>query len=314
MGFLDSLFGGGDSPDIPETTTQISIPQPWWGVEPRLYELYSYTKQALDKPLKYYPYPTTAAQNPLTTAGQNALLNYAGGPLQSLLGQGQQSLGQMFAAPDVARNPYVKNMINQQRAQVGELLNRQFLPSIRSGAALSGQGGLSSRRNLAYGQAAGDAAQALAGSAAQTQLGAYGQGLDAAARAQAFMPQLAQLGMLPAQLQQQVGDARRAEIQTKINEAMKKWNFAQQEPWDRVLKANQVYSGVPFGSNSTQETSGMDGGGSRVANAVGGGLAGYALGDALAGTDWGFGLSSMLPFMGTAGWGGTLGTMLGLLL
>jgi hypothetical protein len=215
------------------------------------------------------------------------------------------------------------NAFSQNADTITRNLTREWLPQIRSGAGLAGQYG-STRQGVAEGVALGEATralgdygsnaqQALGNSIAQTQLGAYGQGLDSQARALAFLPQQAQLGMMPSQIYGQVGAQQEGYNQQAINDAMQRFNFAQSEPYNRATWYNQILTGAAPYASKTETTTGA--GGSTMGNVIGGGMTGYALGNALGasgtlGTAISTGLS--LPaYMGLGIPGMVLGAALG---
>lgn len=96
---------------------------------------------------------------------------------------------------------------------------------------------------------------ALAQGVADTNLGAYGQGIDAKVAASQMAPQLMQMGMLPSQTYMNMGNISEGYQQKGIDEAMNRFDFYQNEPWQRLANANAIYSGAtPYaGSSSTQK-------------------------------------------------------------
>jgi hypothetical protein len=178
---------------------------------------------------------------------------------------------------DVGNNPYVQDM-NQVAANqftrasdqaiqnmVGQFRN-QVLPGITNDAvAAGGLGG--SRQGVAQGlaiQGLGTNVQNmiqsgqsdLANMYAQTNLGAYGQGLQAAGAANQLLPQYAQLGLLPGQIAQQAGSIYEGYQQKAIDDAMTRWDYAQNEPWQRLSNMNAIYQGAtPYATQSSKTTS-----------------------------------------------------------
>ena len=316
-----SKGGGG------ETQQVVQKNEPWSGVQPYLKDLYKSASGIYGKPQQFFPHQTYALQSPLSNVGQQAALGYANNYLPSLVNAGTAGVGSMLNAADVGNNPYVNQMLGQQVSgmtnafsqnadTITRNLTREWLPQIRSGAGLAGQYG-STRQGVAEGVALGEATralgdygsnaqQALGNSIAQTQLGAYGQGLDSQARALAFLPQQAQLGMMPSQIYGQVGGQQEQYNQQAINDAMQRFNFAQQEPYNRATWYNQILTGAtPYASQST--TSSGAGGGSALGGALGGGMLGYSLAGPLAamGGPVANGIASLgAPLAGTLGFGG----------
>jgi hypothetical protein len=195
---------------------------------------------------------------------------------------------------DVANNPYVNNMIGAQADNITRQLTQQWLPQIRSGASAVGQYG-STRQGIAEGSAIGEAARALSNSAAQTQLGAYSEGLGAQKTAMALLPQQAQLGMMPAQVYGQVGASQEGYNTQAIQDAIQRFNFAQSEPYNRNTWYNSILTGAaPYASSQQTTKTNADTGGSTLGNVLGGGMTGYSLGSALGSSAMGTAISTGL--------------------
>jgi hypothetical protein len=215
--------------------------------------------------------------------------------VNNMLGQQASQLGNAF------NQTYgrLQSGYGDLATDVTERLQREWLPGIRSGATGAGQYG-GTRQGIAeglamsnatdqlarYGQEMGrelsslgtNQAQSLANAAAQTQLGAYGQGLEQQRAAMALAPAQAQLELMPAQLQQQAGALREGWSQRGIDEAMARYNFAQQDPWLRLQQMNSIFSGIPWETTATATGSKS---GSAGAGALGGGMLGGSLGSGL---------------------------------
>lgn len=87
---------------------------------------------------------------------------------------------------------------------------------------------------------------------AQQNLGAYMGGMDAVGTALGYLPQQANLGLLPGQVYQQAGNIFEGYQQKALDEAMARWDFYQNEPWDRMAKAGAIFGGAtPYASSST---------------------------------------------------------------
>lgn len=408
-----------------ETTTN-TVAEPWSGVRQFLLGLYGQANQQGQIPQQYFPHQTYAPMNPLTQQGLQGSLGYASNVLPEMLTGGLQGIGSMMAAPDVANNPYVGQMIGQQVGAMtnafgqtagrydtalqdqteqlanlfgqttgrygtalqqqgdelaglygqnvgrygealqtqqealqeaigyqGDAIDRQlkneWLPEVRSGFGLAGHSG-SSRQGVAEGQAIGDATRALSqygtsanqslaqlaraqalglsdmGSTAQrtmgqlagnqalglaelggnqalssgqlarsqalglgdyasnaqqalgqsiagTQLGAYGQGLDAQKAGLAMLPSMAQLGMLPSQIYQQAGSAYQGEAQRAIDDARARFEYEQMEPWQRMQMLANLYNGAnEFGTTTATATEPNNTGANAAMGAIMGGL------------------------------------------
>ncbi len=143
---------------------------------------------------------------------------------------------------------------------IGDTLTRDWLPSIESGASLAGQYG-GTRQGVAEGVAMGDATQALSravgegmtglsdygsnaaralsGSLANMQMGAWGQGLNAQQNAMQMAPQIAQLGMLPGQIYQGVGNTLDSYRQQQIDAERQRWDYEQNAQIAQMKDAEQ---------------------------------------------------------------------------
>jgi hypothetical protein len=266
--------GGGNSTS---TSTVYTNADPWSGVQPYLKTLYGTTGALGNQPTQFYPGQTWASMDPLMKSGINSNLGFANQYFPNMYNQGLNSLYGQMNAMDVGNNPYVQDM-NQVAANqftrasdqaiqnmVGQFRN-QVLPGITNDAvAAGGLGG--SRQGVAQGlaiQGLGTNVQNmiqsgqsdLANMYAQTNLGAYGQGLQAAGAANQLLPQYAQLGLLPGQIAQQAGSIYEGYQQKAIDDAMTRWDYAQNEPWQRLSNMNAIYQGAtPYATQSSKTTS-----------------------------------------------------------
>ena len=282
-------MAGGGGKSVTETKAD-----PWEGVQPYLTSLYARAAGLGATPQQFYPGQTYASMSTPTLAGIENTEWAARNAIPALITKMRGGMDSMLGAADVANNPYVNNMLGAQQNLVTNALQREWLPGIRSGAVSSGQYG-GSRQGIAEGLAMSEASKNLANAAAQTQLGAYGQGLEQQRAAMALAPQMAGLELMPAQLQQQAGAMREGWSQKGIDEALARWNFAQQEPWSRLQRESAIYSGIPWNATETKSASGSAGAG--------------ALGGAMLGGSLGSGIGSML---GSSAMGTAISTGLGL--
>jgi hypothetical protein len=265
--------GGGSSTS---TSTVYTNADPWKGVQPYLKELYGNTNALGNQPTQFYPGQTWTNMDPLVKEGINSNLGFANQYFPNMYNQGLNSLYGQMNAMDVGNNPYVQDM-NQVSANqftrasdqaiqnmVGQFKN-QVLPGITNDAvAAGGLGG--SRQGVAQGlaiQGLGTNVQNmiqsgqsdLANMYAQTNLGAYGQGLQAAGAANQLLPQYAQLGLLPGQIAQQAGGIYEGYQQKAIDDAMSRWDYAQNEPWQRLSNMNAIFQGAtPYAQASSKTT------------------------------------------------------------
>ena len=289
--------GGGNSTS---TSTVYTNADPWSGVQPYLKTLYGNTNALGNQPTQFYPGQTYANMDPLMKQGINSNLGFANQYFPSIFNQGLNSLYGQMNAMDVGNNPYVQDM-NQVAANqftrasgqaIGDMVGQfrnQVLPSITNDAvAAGGLGG--SRQGVAQGlaiQGLGTNVQNmiqsgqsdLANMYAQTNLGAYGQGLQAANAATGQLPQYTQLGLLPGQIAQQAGGLYEGYQQKAIDDAVNRWDFYQNEPWQRLSNMNAIYQGAtPYAQqSSTSKTQAPQPTTSPWATAAAAGLGAYGL-------------------------------------
>jgi hypothetical protein len=262
--------GGGNSTS---TSTVYTNADPWSGVQPYLKTLYGNTNALGNQPTQFYPGQTYANMDPLMKQGINSNLGFANQYFPGIFNQGLNSLYGQMNAMDVGNNPYVQDM-NQVAANqftrasnqaIGDMVGQfrnQVLPGITNDAvAAGGLGG--SRQGVAQGlaiQGLGTNVQNmiqsgqsdLANMYAQTNLNAYGQGLQAANAATGQLPEYTQLGLLPGQIAQQAGGLYEGYQQKAIDDAVNRWDFYQNEPWQRLSNMNAIYQGAtPYAQQSS---------------------------------------------------------------
>ena len=192
-------------------------------------------------PMQFFPGQTYADLTPLQEESLGMQEAFArdlgGGMVDPAMAAWESTIG----APDVANNPYVQGLLEQQAG----LLNRNFaenlLPSIRSGAIASGNLG-GTRQGVAEGIAARGTQEALAREAARTQMGAYTAGLGQQRYGLSAAPGMAQFGMRPAGILGDIGGVRQGMEQRGINEAMARHQFAQDEPWMRLERQAGLFN------------------------------------------------------------------------
>jgi hypothetical protein len=120
--------------------------------------------------------------------------------------------------------------------QVTENLTRNILPASRAGSIINGAYGGSTQANadaLLKAQASKD----LAGTLANMNVNQSNIGLNAMLQAIGQAPMVASLGLVPSQIQQQVGTAQQGQNQAEINANMAKFGEEQVAP----LQALQLY-------------------------------------------------------------------------
>ena len=265
---------GGGNDSVTQTT------EPWGAQQPFIREGLQRAQQLFQgyRP-EYYPGTTVAPFTQPQLASQQYLQDYAQ-TVQPLIGAGQRTSGFLAGggALDVGQNPYVRGAGEAITGQISDRLMSEVLPSIRSqyrpGQAFGG-----SRENLAVGRAVQGATREMGDALRQLYGGAYGQGLQATGQALQTLPQMAQLGTYPAQLLSGVGQEQRQYEQARIQDAMDRYRYYQQLPYERLNRYVQTTAGRQYGG----ETTGPGAGSSTnpFASALGGAASGAAIGTAV---------------------------------
>lgn len=246
---------------------------------------------------KRYQGSTVAGFDPSQTAGQEGALASAG--TQTGLARSGAGTSQYWTSPqalDVNNNPAVQGMLDRNRREVERSLLETALPTIRSGAEMTGNFG-SSRQGIAEGVASGRASQALADANATTLSKAYSENVDA---------QLKALGLLPSTINTQtsgdlttsaVGDTRQGMAQRLLDEQVGNFNYDQLAPFLQSKEIMSLLSGIPGGSTTSTATGPSK---NPLTGALGGAASGASLGSLVMpgiGTGVGAGLGALLSFL-----------------
>ena len=197
-----------------------------------------------------------AEQDALIRQSQEEQLQLSGqgGDLRNMVGQQQNAYSGLLGAGDI-NNSLTQRQIGDLADTVGENFNRVIMPSINQGATGAGQFG-SSRQGVAQGIAAGDAANAISRGATQALLG----GQQTALQAQSLAPSSIGLGLLPSQVQQDVGNQRTDLAQNELNDDIQQFNAPRQAELQNLQQFNQLLGSNPLMGESTTTTSTESGG------------------------------------------------------
>ncbi len=284
---LFSLAGGGSMFSSEDKTESERIP---WRKDQAVAWTDAYF-DLLNRPRSMFPDQMFTSLDPLQEEALGLREQYArdlGGMVDPALQAWRSSL----SAPDVASNPYVQGMLDQQSSLLNRNLQENILPGIQSGAIGAGQLG-SSRQGVAEGIAARGTQEALASQAADTQMRAYLAGLQQQQYGMSATPGMVGLGRMPADLLMGVGEVRRAEDEKALQEEIQRFNFAQDEPWNRLERWAGAYfpATTPFtqtkGSSSyTPSTLQQMGQVAGIASSIGGMFTGGLGGGGGGGNPW----------------------------
>lgn len=233
-------------------------------------------------PSQFYPGQTYAGMSGQTGQGLGLLestmgdyqsgaaaMRNAAGQMQPYLDQQWKNYNFLSNAADVANNPYVQGQIAANERSTMDTLQRQMLPQLQSGSVGVNNLG-SSRLGLAQGQALGDASKGLANTNAAYLSQAYQQGLNAQQAALGMTGNLMNNTMLPGQAygaagsmlgqgaanMLQAGSIREGFDQKKIDDARARWEFSQNEPWQRANNLSSLLNGLQYTGESRSSQSG----------------------------------------------------------
>jgi hypothetical protein len=222
-------MGGGSKKST--TTTE-----PWGEQKPYLVEGFKEAEQLYETPIQYFPGATTAPVSQEQQQGLSAMATRArtGSPLLS----GAQDLTQRTMAGEFVTpesNPYLQHYVQRGMEQI--------LPQMDSAAIKAGAYG-GEAWGLQRGRALGDLSAGIYGPA-------YEAERQRQVQASQYAPGLAREDYQdPARLMS-VGEEKRSQEQEFIDEAMRRFEFEQFEPWERLGMYQQLIGG-PYGSDVTQ--------------------------------------------------------------
>jgi len=232
-----SKGGGGGS--------QTTKTEPWEGVQPYLSDVYSKAQSYSNTPTPgYFPGQTYAGFTPAQLAAQQGIQDFALQGAPQIMNPAMQAYqyGTSGSILDVANNPYVQAMA-QGAAQdaFGQL--DPALAGIRQGAIQSGGYG-GSRQGIAEGLAIGGAADAATRAAADIYGQAYGQGLQQQLGTLGMTGDILQAGFTPYGALSTAGAEQQAMNQAAIDEAMARYNYEQQAPFNKLAQYEAILSGT----------------------------------------------------------------------
>lgn len=300
-------------PITPGTGSNISAVQPFLNEGLRQAQELFLRQQPQMFPGQTYVSPSeqtlTALQSQENIARQQApILGAAQGAfLQSLGGISNTAAGQYLNA-----NPYQQQMIQAATRPLEQAFSNQVLPGISSLYSKSGRlGSGSMERALSsasegFGRSIGDISANIAGTQFQQERGLQQQAALQLANLAQQAPSIYGQQFIPSQQLAQVGAQREAIAGQPLQEAMNRFSYEQQLPYQQLSGFLSSIYGSPLGSfgvpntmqPSTNRTTGA------LAGGLAGGLGGYALGQAFPALNFGGGY-------GLAGAGALGGGLLG---
>ena len=241
--------------------TQVTTNVPWQPIQPYLLDV-------ADQAQSQFQQPTGSQQAP---GFYQDAIGSLGGAIPSLAQYAETLMraNQGLAGGDLlspATNPAFMDYLNLSNQAISRQLNEEILPNLDLGAVATGNVG-SSRQGIAQGLAAGRTLDAIARNTAGLTDAAYGRGLTATLGAQSLAPAIAGLSTLPADLAVQQG--------TLADTAD---NYLDRLQRERLNAYASLISGGGYGTTSTTGPDVRTGG---LTGAIGGGLAGAGIAQAL---------------------------------
>lgn len=282
--------------------------EPWKEQQPYLQEMFKEAQRLYrQKGPEYYSGPTLAPVAPETQQGLDYARALASGWGMNLAGSTAGASDYLLnQARDVTNNPMLAKAVE---GAVRPITQAHFdaggtMSQIRSGAGQAGQYG-GTRQGVAEGIASGRYYQTLGDVTSKMMSDAYNEGLGATSKGLALLPQT-QTGLsYPATVWSAVGDTSRGLEQQFINEAIQRWNYEQQLPYNKLATYQNLVQGN-YGMTGQGTAQGPAPQGNALAGAIGGAATGAGLYSMLAGPAASFGPYGWLALGAGALLGGSL--------
>jgi hypothetical protein len=226
--------------------------------------------------------------NPTLQAAQNAYLQSYGG------------LGATAAGGFLQGNPYQQQMIEAATRPLVSQYSNQILPGIASLYSKSGRYGSGSMQNAlgqateSYGRALGDVSANIVGTQYDQERARQQQAMMGLTNVAQAAPSIYGQQYLPSQQLAQIGAQREAIAQQPLNEAMQRYSFGQQLPYQQLSGYLSSVYGNPTASygTTTQNMSSNPTVGA-IGGVLGGGLLGNAVGSAFGFPNLGAGIGAL---------------------
>lgn len=236
-----------------ETVTTVS--QPWSGIQPFLSRLYNRADALYGSPagqMDYYPNSTVANLSNQTQGALGAITNLGMGGTP--YGQaGDSLLTNTLQGNYLNGNPYLDQMYDRAAQAVTRNFSEATLPGIGTQFSMAGRLGSGAHQNAAD-WAMSNLGNSLSGLATNIYGGNY---------AQERQNQMGALGMVPGMTQNAfaglnqalgAGQLYDAQNQAQLTDQVNRWNFNQQEPWNRLQRYQAAVTGGNPGGGTTTQT------------------------------------------------------------
>ena len=201
--------------------------------------------EILQNPQEIYAGQTVAGPDAATTEGQNAALLYGRGAAPGALGDASKYSADVLSGQylDPASNPYLRGTYDVAARAITDNYNQAVLPGIESRFARAGQS-QSSQYLGARSNSQNQLARSLGETATQLYGGAYAQERGLQDSASRFAPTLAgaisEDALSRSGAIRGVGDERTAYQQSILDDLLQRYQFAQDEPYNRISR----YQGI----------------------------------------------------------------------
>lgn len=270
-----SSGGGGNSVQPVGQQTTVQKSEPWEGQKPYLNDTFIRAEQVANKPIEYYPGSTVTPFSGQTETALQAAEKRAvdGSPIQDM---GREQMAQTLSGGYLNANPHLDAMYNRAARPVAENFRDAVSPGITGGAARAGRYGsgmyqdMQSKAQDNLGRTLGEMGTDIYGRAYESERGRMNDAIMAAPQyAQADYNDIAQLA--------NVGSQREGLANQYLQDAIQRWNFAQNEPASRLGNYASMIQGNYGRTETTSQPIYRQQGQSTLSQVLQGGLSGGLL-------------------------------------
>lgn len=274
-----------------QSTNTVQNADPWSGAQPYLKDVMSQAQGLFRQGSQYAPFSTVTPYSPVTQQAlgltQQRALN--GSPVSSaansavtdILGgsafngnPANSTLLNIANGSTLNSNPYIDQNFNAAARGVADNVNAVF-----GGAGRGGSGtnqdflgkNLSDLAANMYGQNFTNQQQAQQQALSQLSQN-YTTGQQQELQGAALSPSLAGQDYTDLQNLLSVGGAYDSQAQQYTQDALNRWNFTQQQPWQNLANYSSAVSGLGLGAYGTKNTTETQPGQSLLPTLIGGGL------------------------------------------
>lgn len=234
------------------STRTVSTSAPPAFQQPYIDTLLSKAKSLYESPgPNFFPGSTVAPFAPAELEGQRALQSQAGQMYNFFNTDVLPGMKTAMGAVDVGNNPYLADAAEAMVRPVFQQLTEEALPALRSTAVQTGNLG-GTKSDLAGAQATERTSRAALDATRQLYAQAYGQGLSSLGSTLANVPNISSAAYTPGSVLGAVGGQERAMEQSKIDEAIARYAFEQNIPYQKLAEFANLISGQYGGTGESQ--------------------------------------------------------------